>query len=195
MSRVERLANNHNPHIRKRAWEKWQQSGAVRSIETAKIQETKMTREQIIYSLSTSLQTLREQPDAQIHIIRESCSKDPSIINSKASLITLLCEALNQEYKPEVILELLTQGADPNIVSFENWETLATALNHQHPSEVILALIKAGADKQNNENHYFCEEFPSVPQLAKIKDYKPEYRDGHSTYVLNEELKVRRQPV
>lgn len=36
-SRVERLANSTNPYIRAKAWKKWEESGAVGSINTATI--------------------------------------------------------------------------------------------------------------------------------------------------------------
>lgn len=142
-------------------------------------------------NLSYQLITMREQPTAQVEEIKKLCGGDPSIISSTEEQITLLCEALDQGYEPEVILELLAQGADPNIVSYTNWETLATALNHQYESEVILALIKAGADKQNNESHHFCGTSTSVLELARLKGYEPAIVDGYNTYVLNEQVTPR----
>ena len=37
MSRVQRLANNPNPYIREKAWDKWRQSGAVNNLKRAQL--------------------------------------------------------------------------------------------------------------------------------------------------------------
>ena len=55
MSRVERLANNSNPAIAKRAWEQWQQSGAVGSIETAKIQQEETIFPELSFRFMTTM--------------------------------------------------------------------------------------------------------------------------------------------